>query len=351
MDRILQYLRFRTKGSPIIPSPEKTLLPKLSAEEQGDLAYHPRSLPGGRWLSTPTGRIRVYEFGPEDGKRVLFIHGISTPSIVARDILTSLANKGCRVLTFDLPGRGYSECCRVTPQDMRLYSALILMVTTSSSVPGGFFPFNILGYSLGGGITVSFASQFPHLISSVAVVSSSGLLPYAFAPLGMKCSLLPWIPVWLADRLLTTKLKGEEEAPLEMTEATDTVAIKRVMGSEPLDIFSVIRWQNRHQQGFMSGYVSSMRNAPIFDRVGEWREIGKLLRERRFVGRDVKRGGKMLVVYGEHDDITPPTLLDRIEECVGIEQLKTVIIPGGGHEIIVYQWDSVLKEIVEFWGL
>ncbi|KAK6533788.1 hypothetical protein TWF694_002717 [Orbilia ellipsospora] len=351
-ERMLTYLRFHNKVAPIIHSPETTLLPMLSPQEQTELAYHPDSLPGGRWLQTPTGRIRVYEFGPEDGKPVLFIHGISTPSIVARDVLTSLSKKGCRVLTFDLPGRGYSECCRITPQDMRLYSAIILMVTTSSTVKGGFFPFNIIGYSLGGGITASFASQFPHLISSVVTISSSGLLPYELAPWGMKCSLLPWVPVWLADKLLTTKLKGEEEAPLEMTEATDTVAITRVVGIEPVDIFSVIRWQNRYHKGFMSGYVSSMRNAPIFDRVEEWCEIGRLFRERRFAGSNgEKPTGKMLVMYGEKDDITPPTLLGRIEQCVGRDHIKSVIVEGGGHEIIVYQWDQVLKEIVEFWGL
>ncbi|KAK6527319.1 hypothetical protein TWF281_010505 [Arthrobotrys megalospora] len=354
-EMVLNYLRFKSTASPIIPSPERTLLPSLSQHEQASLAYHPDSLPGGRWLQTPTGRIRVYEFGPEDGKRVLFVHGISTPSIVARDLLTNLAAKGCRVMVFDLPGRGYSECCRVTPQDMRLYSALILMVTTSSTAPNGFFPFNIIGYSLGGGITVSFASQFPHLVSSIAVVSSAGLLPYSFAPLGMKCSLIPWIPVWLADKLLTTKLKGEEESPLEVSidEAVHTTATARVVGIEPVDVFSVIRWQNRHQKGFMSGYVSSMRNGPIFDRVEEWTEVGRILKSNRFADPrwDEKKPAQILAMYGSEDDLTPPMLLDRIRECVGQEHVKAVVVEGGGHEIVVYQWDRVFQEIVDFWEL
>ncbi|KAK6347339.1 hypothetical protein TWF696_007408 [Orbilia brochopaga] len=341
MQGILKLFSFGSRISPIIPSPEKTLLPKLSTEEQAGLAYHPGSLPGGRWLQTPTGRIRVYEFGPENGKRVLFVHGISTPSIVARDMLTNLARRGCRIIAFDLPGRGYSECCKITPHDMRLYSALILMVTTSSTAPGGFFPFNIIGYSLGGGITVSFASQFPHLISSIVVLSSSGLLPYSMAPFGMKCCLFPWVPVWLADKLLTSQLKGEEEAPLDaMVKPTEPHA-------EPLDIFSVIKWQNRHQKGFMSGYINSMRNGPIFDRVDEWKRVGRFLREGSFAGK----AEKMLVFYGEKDDLTPPFLLERVKECVGGEQVKSVIVEDGTHEIIVYQWDRILAEVVDFWGL
>ncbi|KAK6332965.1 hypothetical protein TWF718_010792 [Orbilia javanica] len=351
VEMVLNYLHFKSRVSPIIPSPEKTLLPNLSQNEQASLAYHPNSLPGGRWLQTPTGRIRVYEFGPEDGKRVLFVHGISTPSIVARDLLLNLAARGCRVMVFDLPGRGYSECCKVTPQDMRLYSALIMMVTTSSTAPGGFLPFNIIGYSLGGGITVSFASQFPHLVSSIAVVSSAGLLPYAFAPLGMKCSLIPWVPVWLADKLLTTKLKGEEESPVDslLDGSIDTSTTSQ----EPVDVFSVIRWQNRHQKGFMSGYVSSMRNGPIFDRVEEWSEVGRLLKGNGFANPrwSEKKAAQMLVMYGEKDDITPPELLDRIRECVGEEYVKGVVVEGGGHEIVVYQWDRVFQEVIDFWEL
>ncbi|KAJ6256860.1 hypothetical protein Dda_8730 [Drechslerella dactyloides] len=341
IERIMGLLFLRSRISPIIPSPEKTLLPKLSSEEQAGLAYHPGSLPGGRWLQTPTGRIRVYEFGPEDGKRVLFVHGISTPSIVARDMLTNLARKGCRIIAFDLPGRGYSECCKITPHDMRLYSALILMVTTSSTAPGGFFPFNIIGYSLGGGITVSFASQFPHLISSIVVLSSAGLLPYSMAPFGLKCCLQPWVPVWLVDRLLSTQLKGEEEAPIDFP-------VKQAEPkTEPLDIFSVIRWQNRYQKGFISSYINSMRNGPIFDRVDEWESVGRFLREGKFAGR----GGKMLVFYGEKDDLTPPVLLNRVVACVGEDQVKSVIVEDGTHEIIVYQWDRILEEVVDFWGL
>ncbi|KAF3199318.1 hypothetical protein TWF191_003016 [Orbilia oligospora] len=355
VEMVLNYLRFKSRVSPIIPSPEKTLLPNLSQNEQASLAYHPDSLPGGRWLQTPTGRLRVYEFGPEDGKRVLFVHGISTPSIVARDLLLNLAARGCRVMVFDLPGRGYSECCRVTPQDMRLYSALIVMVTTSSTAAGGFLPFNIIGYSLGGGITVSFASQFPHLVSSIAVVSSAGLLPYAFAPLGMKCSLIPWIPVWLADKLLTTKLKGEEESPgdLSLDETANTTTPTQSVNVGPVDVFSVIRWQNRHQKGFMSGYVSSMRNGPIFDRVEEWTEVGRLLKGNRFANPrwDEKKPAQMLVVYGEKDDLTPPMLLDRIRGCVGDEHVKGVVVEGGGHEIVVYQWDRVFQEVIDFWEL
>lgn len=65
----------------IIQSPRVTLLPKLSEEEIGELPYPPDVLPGARNVNSPYGIIRVYEWGPEGGRKVLLVHGISTPCI------------------------------------------------------------------------------------------------------------------------------------------------------------------------------------------------------------------------------------------------------------------------------
>ena len=64
-----------------ILSPRSTLLPSLSPEEISNLAYPPEALPGGRDVDSPYGNLRVYEWGPPAGKKVLFVHGVSTPCI------------------------------------------------------------------------------------------------------------------------------------------------------------------------------------------------------------------------------------------------------------------------------
>lgn len=46
------------------------------------------------------GSIRVYEFGPEDGEKVLLVHGISTPCITLSHIAHGLVARGCRVMLF-----------------------------------------------------------------------------------------------------------------------------------------------------------------------------------------------------------------------------------------------------------
>lgn len=161
----------------ILPSPIKSLLPKISSEEAASLPYPPDAYPGIRDVESPYGSLRVYEWGPEDGRKVLLVHGISNPCIALGAIAHGLADRGCRVMMFDLPGRGYSDTPVPTPHSNRLYTTTILLALTSSPLPWtGGETFSLIGYSLGGGIVASFTSYFPSLVSSLVLLAPAGLV-------------------------------------------------------------------------------------------------------------------------------------------------------------------------------
>jgi hypothetical protein len=84
------------------PSPRETTLPRLSGDELKELPYPPNALPGARDVDSPYGSIRVYEWGPEDGEKILLVHGISTPSIALTDLAYKLVEKSCRVMLFGM---------------------------------------------------------------------------------------------------------------------------------------------------------------------------------------------------------------------------------------------------------
>jgi hypothetical protein len=92
--------RSPTMSRRIIPSPRTTLLPRLSAAQRAGLAYAPDVLPGSRDIDTPYGSMRIYEFGPKAGRKVLFIQGDATPSPIFTPIANDLVSKGCRVMMF-----------------------------------------------------------------------------------------------------------------------------------------------------------------------------------------------------------------------------------------------------------
>ena len=81
-----------------IASPRKTQLPSLSSAEAAELPYPPNALPGARDVETPYGSIRLYEWGPEDGKKVVITHGDATPAPVFGPIARGLVEHGCRIM-------------------------------------------------------------------------------------------------------------------------------------------------------------------------------------------------------------------------------------------------------------
>ena len=162
----------------VIPSPYKCLLPKLSLEDAKIVPYPPDAYPGVRDVESPYGSLRVYEWGPEDGRKVLLVHGISNPCIALGAVAHGLADRGCRVMMFDLPGRGYSDTPVPTPHSNRLYTTTILLALTSSPLAwtGNGERFSLIGYSLGGGIVANFTSYFPSLVSSLVLFAPGGLV-------------------------------------------------------------------------------------------------------------------------------------------------------------------------------
>lgn len=83
-----------------IPSPRETLIPLLSSAQVAALPYPPDLLPCSRDVATPYGTMRVNEWGPEEGKKVVLIHGDTTPAPVLGPIAEALVRRGCRVILF-----------------------------------------------------------------------------------------------------------------------------------------------------------------------------------------------------------------------------------------------------------
>jgi len=147
----------RSQSSPHILASPLRPLHQYPNPAQDSLPYPPDALPGARDVETPYGSIRVYEWGPPAGRKVLFVHGISTPCIAFAGMAKLLVEReGCRVMLFDLFGRGYSDTPNPVafPQDVRLFTTQILLVLASSELGwmGAGERFTLVGYSRGVGL-------------------------------------------------------------------------------------------------------------------------------------------------------------------------------------------------------
>lgn len=88
------------RAAQVIRSPRDTFIPFIALKDHSTLAYPPNALPGARDVSTTYGTMRVYEWGPANGEKVLLIHGDTTPAPVMKPIATGLVDMGRRVMVF-----------------------------------------------------------------------------------------------------------------------------------------------------------------------------------------------------------------------------------------------------------
>ncbi|EKM59110.1 uncharacterized protein PHACADRAFT_25221 [Phanerochaete carnosa HHB-10118-sp] len=128
--------------------------------------------PNGDYYPSPYGRVRYWIVGPEEGRKVVLIHGIACPSIVWKDVQAELVSNGFRVLMYDVYGRGYTEAPRLTcDPSLCIVQLALLMQYIRWNVA------DVVGFSMGGAIAASFAAMFPHLIDkNVVMLSAAGLI-------------------------------------------------------------------------------------------------------------------------------------------------------------------------------
>lgn len=380
--------RERRPSRQCIGSPRKTHLPQLSEEEIAALPYPPDVLPGSRDVETPYGCIKVFEWGPEDGEKVLLLHGISTPCLALGTLAEEIVSKGYRVMLFDFFGRGYSDAPVDIPYDIRLYTTQILLVLASSRLPWtGSDGFHLVGYSLGGGIAVPFARHFPHMVRSVVVVAGGGLIRSEHVSwksrLLYSTGIFPEPALQSLIRRRLTPRRRDAVTETKMANEVADVKVKQQASNEkhekhrdsdvnggggfdnaPLltrgpdhTVSSVMGWQLRHHEGFIPAFVSSIRYAPIYDQKADWYELGRLLAERREwveCGDTVDelpglQGGKMLFVLGSTDPvIVKEELIHDATALLGEDGFEAVVVDSG-HELVMCKGVEVAGIMASFW--
>lgn len=377
---ILRGLFTSGSKSKTIISPRDSLLPRLSKAEIANLPYPPDALPGARDIPSPYGTIRAYEWGPEDGPKVLLVHGISTPCLALGSVAHGLVAKGHRVMLFDLFGRGYSDTPADLNHDIRLFSTQILLVLSSSSIPWTGGPANrfaLIGYSLGAGISAAFASHFPYLLDSLTLIAPAGLIrPHNLGRTNRFLYSTGIIPEPILHRAVKRRLKTplfvRKEPPLEEDSSSSSdINARDAVKSELINlesnesiilsknhpnitIESAVSHQVDHHAGFITAFMSSIRHGPIVEQHEDWRRIGRRLTEQNAAGgrsSEEWRNGKVLIIVGQHDPIIKTDeLVPDATEVLGESNVEFRYIDAG-HEAPIKHGDVVVEYLLEFWGV
>ncbi|KAF6841567.1 alpha beta hydrolase family [Colletotrichum musicola] len=348
--RLGLYLRL---GS-AIPNPLKTKIPALPADELQRLHYRPDSFPGARDVDTPYGTIRVYEWGPVAGPKVVLVHGISTSCMTLGRIAHALAARGCRVMLFDLFGRGFSDGVGDLPHDARLYTTQILLALASSPLAwSGTDGIRVIGYSLGGAVAASFAAAFPHMVESLVLLAPAGLIRAAnfgaAARITFQSGLIPErilaaiTKKRLQHPLAAKRANIEEDDPAEKFVDVAVAEVSSPTGDEvgvERKVREYLPWMVEHHGGFVPSFMSCVRYAPLTDQHETWRALGR------------RKKGTTAVLIGRSDEVIYEDhyAADGLPLLGGKENVLWKVLPGG-HDFVMTQVEHIMRELDAFWDM
>ncbi|MGA7396825.1 MAG: alpha/beta fold hydrolase [Solirubrobacterales bacterium] len=112
-------------------------------------------------------QISYREMG--EGPAIILVHGITSSSRTWKQTMPLLA-KNHRVVAFDLFGHGKSSKS-IKDCSLGAYASTLRDLTVLLEMPRA----TIVGHSLGGGIAMQFAYQFPERLERMVLVSAGGL--------------------------------------------------------------------------------------------------------------------------------------------------------------------------------
>lgn len=225
-------------------------------DETKELNESTRKETDGSFITLTDG-VTHYELGgPENGKPVVLVHGFSVPYFIFDPTFEFLTNAGFCVLRYDLIGRGFSDRPSVA-YDIHLFVRQLKDLLDALE----FKQVNLIGLSMGGPITASFISQYPHYVSKHVLID----------PAGAKRITLSWL-------LEATKLPIFGELALGLFGSGNMV---KNIASDLFDSKLVGRFQSQYKiqmqyKGFKRAILSTMRNNMLESFYEIYIRVGKL---------------------------------------------------------------------------
>ena len=267
------------------------------------------------------GRDVAFRRIPGEGTPLVLVHGVAASSATWDTVLDGLRGSGRHVLAVDLPGHGSSSKGRGDYSLGALASTLrdlLDELDVRSSV--------VVGHSLGGGVAMQFAYQFPERCSGLVLVASGGLGPEAFAPL--RAATLPGaelvLPVLTHPRVLgvMSRLGG----------------ILSVVGVRPeaLSPEAVATLGDLADPEARTAFLATLRG--VVDVSGQRVSAVSSLPAAAHL--------PVLLVWGERDRVIPLAHGTNAQSLLPDSRL--VVFPGAGHEPHRFDPDRFCELVADF---
>lgn len=266
----------------------------------------------GDFARLSQGMTHFHWVGPADGRVIVAIHGLTSPSQAWKVIAAGLGKAGFRVLVYDLYGRGYSEAVDGC-QDRRFFLTQLKDLLDHQNLKDDLI---LMGYSMGGSIATTFAAENKSLVQRLILVATAGIT-ISEPPVSKFVRMTPWVGDWFHHLIGGPFLHNSFEAQ---------------RGTIPIQVEGIIEVQTGQLQkrGFLTAVLSSLRGL-----------IQEVLEEEHRIIAQAKI--PVVAIWGEQDDTIP------IESCDLLRRWNTEanheILEGAGHALTYSHSIEVLDKV------
>jgi pimeloyl-ACP methyl ester carboxylesterase len=254
------------------------------------------------------------------GEPLLLVHGLGGNRATWSNIIDSLAGK-YTVIAPDLPGHGDSAA-PAGDYSPGAHATVLRDLLISLGHPNA----TVIGHSLGGGIALQFAYQFPERTHRLVLISSGGLGPEL--TLMLRAATLPGANAVVAglaripEPITRTALKALSWVP----------GVLARQDAEPLAEGLHGLGESRRRRGFIS----------TADTVIDWR--GQAVSAVAHLG--LLTGMPIMVAWGSEDRTIPPHHHQSV--ALHLPDAETVEIPSAGHYPHETAADALLPRLHSF---
>jgi pimeloyl-ACP methyl ester carboxylesterase len=269
----------------------------------------------GAFVRLSNGYTHYELTGPETGRVVVLIHGLSIP-MFDWDLQTSaLTSAGYRVLRYDHFGRGYSDRPHAE-YNRSFYVNQLLELLDALKIKG---PINMVAHSFGGGIAAEFTVHNPERVDRVVFVAP--VYHVAKDNLGIKLVRVPLLGSYLARLILVNSLTKRANEIFEDSNLADTNSFEERFA------------QQTQIEGFEQSVISMFRSDALDSYEQTYASLGKQDR-------------KMLLVWGDNDESVSRADIENIRRLV--PTMEFVLLPGVNHSPNLKVPDRFNSLILEF---
>lgn len=286
----------------------------------------------GKYVDLPLGKTRYWLIGPESGKKVVLIAGLSMPSLIKSLLVPHLASNGFHVLLYDLYGRGYTEapCASEVKYDTEMYVTQLALLLGHV----GWDKAAIVGSSVGGGIAIAFSAHFPQMVDGkVGLIGSCGVMPQWEPPRSVRRAVSPALQYLRLSYLgkLVTRKKIPPQLPTPVTQLVDKGhALMQ-------DLEELVQIQHYLLPGYTQAIASTLVHGPIRNLETEYAVLALAAAEKRV---------DVILIWGTEDEIVDYNYALKMKQAIPSAQF--VSFQGAKHDVIVFWAEEVREALLRF---